>query len=317
MNKFIKTYFDMINSRLFFESIRTINHNYRKILDIKSKTAQEFYDSVIVIKKDNLVLESQQNAKFSKSLINKIYNTSDFTQLQASEIFNRCSSNIKENYKIEKDIPLYIFSFSFSKNAKMICNIFSSFNIEFSLKDGSLKEKYNYESELFKNSFKDVSGLCSNQNTCVLMIFNKDMINENVINHELHHYLQIILMKTSNTPNIASHFKDIPELQLSTNDLEYLFDKYEFETYIKIDLVNILTELYHKFYSDISKSKFIDKFIQLVQKDPKNVIKNLFKFLSQMKNQDTTSLRLFAACYLINDKLYLLNSLKWLKESFK
>ena len=55
MNKFIKTYFDMINSRLFFESIRTINHNYRKILDIKSKTAQEFYDSVIVIKKDKVL----------------------------------------------------------------------------------------------------------------------------------------------------------------------------------------------------------------------------------------------------------------------
>jgi hypothetical protein len=36
-----------------------------------------------------------------------------------------------------------------------------------------------------------------------------------------------------------------------------------------------------------------------------------------MKNDDTTSLRLFAACFIIDDKLYLLKAIKWLKDSFK
>ncbi len=320
MNKFIQTYNSIINSRLFFEDIKTINHNYKKITKIKSKTAKEFYDSLIVInknEKDNLILESHQDAEFSKALINKIFNSSDFTQIQASEIFNRCSNKIRKNYKIEKDIPLYVFNFSFSTNSKMICNIFSSFNIEFSLKEGSLKEKYEYESKLFKNLFRDAGGLCSDQNSCVLMILNKDFLNENIINHELYHYIQIILKKTKETNKINSKFIDIPDLQLSANDLEYLFDDYEFETHIKVDLINILTELYYKFYSKLSKSNFIDKFIQLVQKDSKNIINNLFVYLSKMKNQDTTSIRLFAACYLVNDKLYLLKAIKWLKDSFK
>ena len=68
--------------------------------------------------------------------------------------FKRCSTSIKENYEIRKDIPMYIFNFSFSKNSKMICTIFSSFKIEFSLKDGTLKEKYQYEEQLFKENTK-------------------------------------------------------------------------------------------------------------------------------------------------------------------
>ena len=310
----------MTNARTFYESINSLNHNYRKIFNINSKTSKEFYNSLIIIDKnveDNLIFESHEDATFNKSLLNKIYNAIDFTQIQASEVFNKCSKTIKENYLIKNNIPMYIFNFSFSKNSKMINTIFSSFNIEFSMFNGTLKEKYEYESDLFKKMYQNSGGLCSNQGTCVFIILNKDYINENIINHEIYHYLQIILKKSKTVKKINGKFKEISELQLSENDQEYLFDQNEFETHIKVDLINFLDEMYWKFYKNISKNEFIKKFIKTIEDDPKNVVNNFFTLLLKMKNQDTTLLRLFAACYLIKDKLYLLNALKWLNESFK
>ena len=96
-----------------------------------------------------------------------------------------------------------------------------------------------------------------------------------------------------------------------------MFDKWEFETHIKVDLINQLDEMYWNFYKNISKAKFIENFINIVEKNPLNVVSNFISLLLKMKNDDTTSLRLFAACYIINDKEYLLRAIKWLKEHFK
>ena len=318
MNKFDKVY-NRMTSRLFYESTNTLDHNYKIINESKSKTAKEFYNSLIVINSEDneLIFESHEDAQFSKALINKIYNASDFTQIQANEVFDRCSNSIKSKYRIKRNIPMYIFNFSFSKNSKMISTIFYTFKIPFSLKDSTLKEKYDYESNLFKTAYKNAGGLCSDQDEYVLIILNKDKINETIINHEIYHYLQFILEKTETAEIENSKFSEIKELQLSIEDQEYLFDKWEFETHIKVDLINQLDEMYWKFYKDISKAKFIEKFINAVEKDPLTVVYKFISLLLKMKNNDTTSLRLFAACFIINDKEYLLNAIKWLKDSFK
>ena len=212
---------------------------------------------------------------------------------------------------------MYIFNFSFSKNSKMISTIFHSFKIPFTKQDGTLQEKYDYESNFFKNAYKNTGGLCSDQGEYILIIFNKDKINETIINHEIYHYLQFILEKSETNEIEKSKFNEIKELQLSIEDQEYLFDRWEFETHIKVDLINQLDEMYWNFYKNISKTEFIEKFISAVEKNPLNVVSNFVSLLLKMKNNDTTSLRLFAACYIINDKEYLLRAIKWLKEYFK
>jgi hypothetical protein len=186
MNKFDNTY-NEIKSRLFYERISTLEHNYKMITEIKSKSAKDFYDSLIVIEDGStgLIFESHKDAQFSKALLNKIYNANDFTQIQANEVFSRCSNSIKSTYRIKRNIPMYIFNFSFSKNSKMISTIFHTFKIPFSLKDGTLKEKYDYERELFKNAYKNAGGLCSDQGEYVLLILNSDKINETIITHEV------------------------------------------------------------------------------------------------------------------------------------
>ena len=310
MRKFNNVYSEM-TSRLFYENIRTLNHNYKIIIESKSKYAKDFYNSLIVINSEN------NETQFSKALLNKLYNANDFTQIQANEVFNRCSNSIKSKYKIKRNIPIYIFNFSFSKNSKMISTIFHSFKIPFTKQDGTLQEKYDYESNFFKNTYKNTGGLCSDQGEYILIIFNKDKINETIINHEIYHYLQFILEKYETNEIEKSKFNEIKELQLSIEDQEYLFDRWEFETHIKVDLINQLDEMYWNFYKNISKVEFIEKFINVVDKNPLNVVSNFISLLLKMKNNDTTSLRLFAACYIINDKEYLLRAIKWLKEYFK
>ena len=96
MSKSDNVYSEM-TSRLFYENIRTLNHNYRIIKESKSKSAKDFYNSLIVINSENneLIFEFHEDAKFSKALLNKLYNANDFTQIQANEVFNRCSNSIK------------------------------------------------------------------------------------------------------------------------------------------------------------------------------------------------------------------------------
>lgn len=318
---------------MFFENIKTLNHNYKQITTIKSKSAKQFYDSLIVINdiNDQYVLLNEatsphQDVQFNKSLINKIYNAPNFTQIQSTEVFERSPNSIKENYSIKLDIPMYIFNFSFSKHPETICSIFSSFNIPFTAdkeKDKqniTLKEKYQIEVEEFKNNVQDAFGLCSDQQTCVLIILNQDRLCEKAVIHELYHYLQIILQKDVSVNKQIQQtvkFSPIPSLQFDQNDLFYLLDKWEFETHIKVDLCNQLQQMYFTCYKHLSKSEFISRFIKAVESDPNNVVTNFFYILIKLKNRDTTPLRLFAACFLLKDKYYLLTAINWLEQAFK
>ena len=66
--------YSKITSRIFYENIRTLNHNYRIITESKSKSAEDFYNSLIVINSENneLIFESYEDAQFSKALLNKL-----------------------------------------------------------------------------------------------------------------------------------------------------------------------------------------------------------------------------------------------------
>lgn len=72
MNKF-KNVYGEITSKLFYENTRTLDHNYRIITESKSKSAKDFYNSLIVINCENseLIFESHEDAQFSNTLLNK------------------------------------------------------------------------------------------------------------------------------------------------------------------------------------------------------------------------------------------------------
>lgn len=320
MKEFEKAYRKVMNTRMFYEHAFSDYKNHPIPIDyISIKTADEFYKKIIIIDddNDNIIFEAHNDAAFNKALINKIFNASSFTQIRPNDVFSRCSDSIKSNYKIQRNIPIYVFDFSFQNNSNFICSIFASFKIEFSKKDGTLKEIYENEAKIFSKRYGDHSGLCADAGTCVLALFNSDKKTETTVVHELYHYLQIILKKEKHELE-KSKFEDIRELQFNVDDLEYLFDDYEFETHIKVNLVDQLEEMYWKFYKqDISKQEFIEQFISFVRKDPFNVVNAFFDKLIDMKHNDTTQLRMFAACFKIKDKQYLLDAIIWLREAFK
>lgn len=311
MKELEKAYRKSLTANMFYEQ----TEHGRKIGKTSLTTADEFYENLIHIHNDDdakLIFESHHDAQFNKSLINKIFNAQNYTQIDADDVFRRCSSSIKSNYVICRNLPIYIFDFSFSKNPQMINTIFSHFNLEFSLKEGTLKEKYDYETNRFIEECGNDSGECIDLENCALLLFNSDKKIETTVVHELYHYLQMILKKERH------ELEDIKKLQLNIDNLEYLFDDYEFETHIKVNLVNQLEEMYWKFYkNDMTKNKFIDKFISKVQSDPLNVVQMFFNKLIDMKNNDSLQLRLFAACFEIRNKQYLLDAIKWLKETFR
>jgi hypothetical protein len=314
--------FDETFTRIFYEQI---NRRKVKVKNTLIKSAEDFYKNSIKII-NNVLIESDETnikkskAKFDKSILNKIFNAQNFTQISANEVFRHSSKYVQENFEIQLDIPLYIFNFSFSKNSKFINTIFQTFSIPFSLKAGTLAEKYQFESNLFKHENEGVNGIIANMGECVLMLLNSDNYNELTIKHELFHYLQIILIESDETNQIKEKFKSIPELQLTVDDLNYLFDEYEFETHIRVELVAFLNELYwKKFSKKMNKQQFLTQFIKRVEKKPKQVISEFFKDIQEtrIKNIDRyTALRLFAACYLIEDSLYLLNAINWLETEF-
>ena len=171
LEKFNKACDDLLsniemNGRLFYESTNgSINKsNFSKISYINISTAEEFYEKAIPIKDDKIINEAHDDANFSSRLINKIFNSQNFDKLENFEIY-------KKNLKDIKQIPIYIFKFDFS-NPDEIINIFNSFHIEFSLKNGSLDEKINHEKEKFKSLYQTCNGIFIGLGSCAFLMFN-------------------------------------------------------------------------------------------------------------------------------------------------
>ena len=301
LEKFNKACDDLLsniemNGRLFYESTNgSINKsNFSKISYINISTAEEFYEKAIPIKDDKIINEAHDDANFSSRLINKIFNSQNFDKLENFEIY-------KKNLKDIKQIPIYIFKFDFS-NPDEIINIFNSFHIEFSLKNGSLDEKINHEKEKFKSLYQTCNGIFIGLGSCAFLMFNINNFSKSTIQHEMIHYIQYTSNKDDNEIEFNENV-DIPELQLNNEQLKYLFNYKEFEAHIKVDLINQLTELYYKKYKNkFDKKQFCINFIRTVQKDPENAPIKFAIILSNLKNNDNTALRLFAACYTIKNK---------------
>lgn len=315
LNKFNNLYNDILNNvelngRLFYESSNgSIDKpNFSKIQYINISTAKEFYEISIPIKDNNIINEAHKDAEFSGKLINKIYNAQNFDKIEYFDIY--------QDFQDKKQIPIYIFKFDFS-NPIEIVNIFRSFNIEYSLTNGTLKEKQEYEINYFKSLYQDCDGIFTYVETCAFIILNIETFTKTTIQHELFHYVQKVSNKNKNNIEFNENI-EINELQLNNDQLRYLFNFNEFETHIKVNLINQLTELYYKKYKDVfSKKQFCSNFIRAVQKDPLNVPSNFLTVLSILKNNDNTSLRLFAACFIIKNKKFLNKAIEWLNDTFK
>jgi hypothetical protein len=205
--KFNKTYNNilnntMMNSRLFYESTTgSINKpNFSKIEYINIISAKDFYEISIPIN-DNLIDEAHRDINFSNKVINKIYNARNFDKFEYFQIYQNLDKCIIK-------IPIYVFKFDFS-NPKDIVNIFHSFNINFSLENGTLKEKHEKEIEIFKSLYQECNGLFTYAGTCSFLMLNINNYLKSTIQHELYHYVQYT---SNNELNLAFDQNiDIPE----------------------------------------------------------------------------------------------------------
>lgn len=308
LEKFNNAYTDILNNtlmtgRLFYESTAG---SMSKIDIINISTAKEFYDvSIRII--DNVIEEAHKDVNFSNTIINKIYTARNFDKFEYFQIYQNSKECINK-------VPIYVFKFDFS-NPKEIVNIFSSFNIKFSLENGTLKEKYDNEIEIFKSYYQECNGLFSYVGTCAFLMLNITNYTKSTIQHELYHYVQ----HTSNImlDLVFDEDIDIYPLQLTNVQLRYLFNPKEFEAHIKVDLINQLEELYYKRYKNkFDKHQFCINFINAIRNNPEGAADLFAVYLSMLKNSDNTALRLFAACFIIKNKEFLNNAIKWLQDRF-
>lgn len=294
-----------MDGRLFYESTESTMHspNFSKIAYINISTAEQFYQNTIKI--NDMLLEVHTDIQKYSALSNKIMNANNFKKLQPIELYKQ--------FKIQ--LPIYIFKFDFA-NPTEIINIFHSFDIKFSLKQGTLKEKHDFEIQAFKQLYKECTGLFTNCGTCTFMFFNINSYTKTTVQHELMHYIQYI--SSDNEDLLFDENITLDELCFDSIDkMEYIFDKKQFEAHIKVDLVNQLEQLYYiKYKNKLTKSQFCTNFINFIREQKSAALDKFIPILQKLKNNDTTSLRIFIACFLIKNKKYLNRAIQWLQEAF-
>lgn len=324
----------MLNTRIFYQTILRKNiileslqkNFYQKLVKFSNQKFNDkilFDDFSIDNIFNNLVNEIHQDCKLKKSLINLINKTENFQQIKLSDILNNISNKLKIKYNINlsNDIPIYVFKFDFL-NPTIILSIFKSFNIDYQSKNLniSILEKRQIEQNTFSKNVGEATGLYFNAKNCLLLFLNtnkSNYYNQFTITHEIFHLIQDIFKIEINIDKI--NLIDIPCLQLSKQQLQYLYSKKEFEVHIKIDLIAQLEQIYWKFYKHISKKTFIEIFILQAAQNPTSIYENeiIEKVLYyHVKHEDLTAYRLFLSTFLIKNKKHNNLAIKWLKESF-
>lgn len=336
MKNLIKIYNEMTNdSRIFYESIlrkHTINEienkkfyeHLIKINDDKKLKINLFEEYNIVSKNGFLIFESHDDAKLNKKLINLIYQTNNFEQIKLSDIFSCLSNKFKHDndLNIDQNFPIYIFKFDFL-NPTPILHIFKSFKIPYSSSNESINDQLIIEKNKFKKYVGNSNGLYFNGGNCFLLFLNinkENHFSENTINHEIYHLIQDVFNLHINVKDLFDiNENSLKHLQLDKKDLEYLYQKDEFETHIKVNLINQLNEIYWKFYRNISRNLFIEKFLYQCDCGINVLFENEFSskiMKKEIKNSDSTSIRLFLSTFLIKDDTWNQLAVKWLRESF-
>lgn len=179
MKEFNKAYPEILNSRVFYESV------LHKDIVLKTEK-QDFYKNLVKFYKDgndysvifdefDLAVESHEDAKLEEKIHSLIYESYNFSQIGFSQIFSCISNKLKSKYslKLNEDFPVYVFKFDF-QNPDIIYRIFKSFQIqcESDKMDLPLKEKTRHENEIFKKNVGNCSGLYFNAGNCRMLFFN-------------------------------------------------------------------------------------------------------------------------------------------------
>lgn len=325
-----------IDSRIFYESLlrkniihKLLNVNfYKKLIKFKNDNINYniLYEQYNVINNNNnIIFESHPDSKLNKKIINLIYKTNNFEQIQLSDIFNCISKKLKIKYNLTltNNLPIYIFKFDF-QNPIDILFIFKTFKIPYKSNKLPVNEQYIVEQQVFKNYVGDSTGLYFNGGNALLLFFNindNNQFNQSTINHEIYHLLQDIFNIKIDLTDIGLSIDDniYKYLQLTEQDIKYLYQPNEFETHIKIDLVDQLEEIYWKFYKTNSKKLFIKKFILQCYNSPLDIYNNeiINKIIfNKVKHKDLTSIRLFLSTFLLSNKKWNDLACKWLNETF-
>ena len=96
----------------------------------------------------------------------------------------------------------------------------------------------------------------------------------------------------------------IKNLQLSDNELAYLFAPQEFFTHIDIDLQHQCKAIHKKYFNNISYKNFIDKLIDEIKTNrDRFIFSNIGVKFVTIFSFDTSAIRLFVAtfCLGLND----------------
>lgn len=312
--------------RKIYQNILTSTHQKILINEAKIKNIDEIYKNIIPIKYANQnflkIFKQETNDEIFKefgiiiqdlisynlSIINKIYAANNFDQITPIELLNSTNNYFKYIYgnKIINNLPIYICKFNFSY-PKFWLNILDEFSINY--------EKN--QQEHFKLNFKNNDGLTVPIGNAIILCLNTNInIQTNTIFHQLFHCLQLIMnLKINlNIIDLNNYLNGIFQLGLSQQNIQYLLNPKQFQTYIQIDFNNILEAIYTEFYTnktDINTFKFN------VLNDLKNNINNIFlsmfykKFLQSkiIQNKDNTAIKCFALCLYLDDKSYLKEAL--------
>ena len=140
-------------------------------------------------------------------------------------------------------------------------------------------------------------------------------INKQTVIHELYHYFQEIF-DFDKVPASFNKFKDIPELLLSKEQIEYLLSENKFLPHIN-ELAENLTKIYFKHFKTMSKNEFLNRFINLISNcSDKILTTNLAKIYKYEIKNDLSAFVILSACKLLQEEYLFSIGLKALKNEF-
>lgn len=276
-------------------------------------------DTQLINENDDLLFESAKQPGI-KNLISKIQNANFNDKISFDEVTFYINKNSKLSKYIKtctKRYSIVIFPINFS-NPTQINWIKHEYKLNTGIDKGSLslKEYQEKEIEAFKMHLENSSGAIMFNNGIAFMFLNTQKgISKQTVIHELYHYFQEIF----DFDKVSVHsnkFKNIPELLLSKEQVEYLLSENEFLPHIN-ELAENLTKIYFKYFKTMSKKEFLDKFINLIINDSDKILtSNLAKIYKHDIKNDLSAFLILPVCKLLKEK-YLFNiGLKALEKEF-
>ena len=204
--------------------------------------------------------------------------------------------NSFQNSDIAKHTPLYVFKFDFD-NTDQILKMFKYLNF----KDVCDNNKSQHLVNQFSNIVGSSDGLFSYFDQIAVMCLNEKTCNKQTIAHKLTHYFQQVVGVVKKDIYINDDLAGVPELQLTKNDVQYLFNQDEFVAHVLVDVLKDFDKFYYCVFKGLcSRKQFIDGLIFNVEKSKNQIFyTQLGNLYSQLFNKNTKSLQIVAcSCFL-------------------